>query len=79
MNRADRQRIEDERRGPVRIVGLSDGRIQWPISAGPSGLSLVLFQGLASRDSTNVPPTVNLRYVAQGQHDETYVKAFAQR
>ena len=30
-----------------------------------------------SRDSTNVPPTVNLRYVAQGQHDEAYVKAFA--
>ena len=41
------QRVEDLRRGTVRIVGLSDGRIQWPIGYGPGGRSLVLYRGLA--------------------------------
>jgi len=41
------QRVVDLRRGTVRIVGLSDGPIQWPIAAGPGGLSLVLYRGLA--------------------------------
>ena len=41
------QRVEDARRGLVRIVGLSDGRIQWPIGFGPGGLSLVLYRDLA--------------------------------
>jgi hypothetical protein len=31
----------------VRIVGLSDGRIQWPIGYGPGGRSLVLYRDLA--------------------------------
>jgi hypothetical protein len=41
------QHVEDQRRGRVRIVAISDGRIAWPIAAGPGGLSLVLFGGLA--------------------------------
>jgi len=41
------QHVEDLRRGTVRIVGLSDGRIAWPIAAGPGGLSLLLYRGLA--------------------------------
>src|SRR5687768_18529976 len=41
------QRVEDERRGLVRIVGISDGRIPWPIGYGPGGRSLVLYRGLA--------------------------------
>lgn len=31
----------------MRIVGLSDGPIQWPIGYGPGGLSLVLYRDLA--------------------------------
>jgi hypothetical protein len=31
----------------------------------------------SSRDSTSSPPTVNLRYVAQGEHNEAIVKATA--
>jgi len=41
------QRVEDLRRGTVRIVGLSDGPIPWPIGFGPGGRSLVLYRGLA--------------------------------
>jgi hypothetical protein len=41
------QRVEDERRGLVRIVELSDGRIPWPVGYGPGGRSLVLYRGLA--------------------------------
>jgi len=31
------QRVEDERRGTVRIVGLSDGPIAWPIGQTVAG------------------------------------------
>jgi hypothetical protein len=41
------QRVNDERRGTVRIVGLSAGRIPWPIGIGPGGRSLVLYWDLA--------------------------------
>ena len=39
------QRVEDERRGTVKVVALSDGRIMWPIGTG--GRSLVLYGALA--------------------------------
>jgi hypothetical protein len=48
------ERVEDDRRGLVRIVKVSDGRIQWPIAKGPSGLSLVLYRGLAR--AVRTPP-----------------------
>jgi hypothetical protein len=41
------QRVEDERRGLVRIVGMSDGPNQWPIGQTKRAKSLVLFRGLA--------------------------------
>jgi hypothetical protein len=41
------QKVIDERRGEVRIVGTSAGRIPWPVGYGPGGRSLVLFKGLA--------------------------------
>lgn len=42
------QRVEDEWRGTVKVVAISDGKIQWPIGCGPGGgLSPVLFRGLA--------------------------------
>ena len=41
------QHVEDERRGLVRIVGVSDGKIPWPIGYAPGGNSLVLYKGLA--------------------------------
>ena len=41
------QRVEDERRGEVWIIGLSAGRIPWPIGLGPGGRSLVLYKDLA--------------------------------
>jgi hypothetical protein len=41
------QRVEDERRGFVRIVGLSDGPIPWPIGQTQRAKSLVLYRGLA--------------------------------
>jgi len=41
------QRVEDERRGLVRIVGLSDGPIAWPIGQTHRAKSLVLYRGLA--------------------------------
>jgi len=41
------QHVEDLRRGTVRIVGLSDGPIQWPIGQTQRAKSLVLYQGLA--------------------------------
>lgn len=41
------QRVEDERRGTVRVAAINDGKIQWPIGSGPGGLSLVLYGGLA--------------------------------
>ena len=39
--------VEDLVRGPVQIVGLSDGRIPWPIGTKGRAKSLVLFKGLA--------------------------------
>jgi hypothetical protein len=39
--------VEDLSRGRVQIVGLSDGRIPWPIGKKGSAKSLVLFKGLA--------------------------------
>jgi len=41
------QRVEDERRGEVRIVGLSAGRIPWPIGQTKRTKSLVLYRDLA--------------------------------
>jgi hypothetical protein len=43
------QRVEDVRRGTVRIVGLSDGQIRGPSATGPGGRSLVLYSNLAVR------------------------------
>jgi hypothetical protein len=39
--------VEDLSRGRVQIVGLSDGRIPWPIGKKGSAKSLVRFKGLA--------------------------------
>jgi len=41
------QRVEDERRGEVRIVGLSAGRVPWPIGQQGAAKSLVLYRDLA--------------------------------
>ena len=41
------QRVEDQRRGEVRIVGLSAGRIPWPIGQKRSARALVLYRDLA--------------------------------
>jgi len=41
------QRVEDLRRGAVRIVGVSDGPIPWPIGQHGRAKSLVLYRGLA--------------------------------
>jgi hypothetical protein len=41
------QRVEDQRRGEVRIVGLSCGRIPWPIGQQGKARSLVLYRDLA--------------------------------
>ena len=41
------QQVEDLRRGLVRIVGVSDGPIQWPIGQIKRAKSLVLYRGLA--------------------------------
>ena len=41
------QRVDDERRGQVRIVGVSDGRIPWPIGVARGSRSLVVYRGLA--------------------------------
>jgi len=41
------QTVDDERRGEVRIVGLSAGRIPWPIGQQGAAKSLVLYRDLA--------------------------------
>jgi hypothetical protein len=41
------QNVEDVRRGLVRIVGMSDGPIPWPIGQTQRAKSLVLYRGLA--------------------------------
>jgi hypothetical protein len=41
------QRVEDERRGLVRIVGVTAGRISWPIGQQGRSKAIVLFKGLA--------------------------------
>ena len=41
------QRVEDERRGVVRIVAMSAGRIPWPIGHSSGSPSLVLYRDLA--------------------------------
>jgi len=41
------QRVEDLRRGEMRIVGLSAGRIPWPIGQTTRAKSLVLYRDLA--------------------------------
>ena len=41
------QRVEDQRRGQVRIVGLTAGRIPWPIGKTLRAKSLVLYRDLA--------------------------------
>jgi hypothetical protein len=41
------QRVDDERRGDVQIVGLSAGRIPWPIGKRERAKSLVLYRDLA--------------------------------
>ena len=39
--------VEDEWRGDVRIVGISNGRIPWPIGQTTRAKSLVVYGGLA--------------------------------
>jgi len=41
------QPVEDLRRGTVRIVGMSDGPIAWPVGQQERAKSLVLYRGLS--------------------------------
>ena len=50
------QHVEDLRRGLVRIVGVSDGPIQWPIGQTRRAKSLVLYRGLARAVRREPPP-----------------------
>ena len=42
-----RKKVEDEWRGEVKIVGLSSGRIPWPMGKAGRNKSLVVYRGLA--------------------------------
>lgn len=41
------QRVKCEIRGEVTIVGLSAGRIPWPVTSTPGGRPLIIYKGLA--------------------------------
>ncbi|HEY1602813.1 MAG TPA: NUMOD3 domain-containing DNA-binding protein [Pirellulales bacterium] len=51
-------RVTDAARGQVRIVGLSGGRIPWPIGKANGAKSLVLYKGLARALSRESGPAV---------------------
>ncbi len=42
--------VKDEIRGEVKVVGLNDARIPWPIGLRARGKSFVMFGGLARAD-----------------------------
>jgi hypothetical protein len=39
--------VKDEIRGKVKIIGVSDGRISWPVAMNWTRRSLVVYRGLA--------------------------------
>jgi hypothetical protein len=41
------KKVQDEWRGEVKIVGLSSGRIPWPMGQAGANKSLVVYRGLA--------------------------------